>query len=142
MKTLDEFDPCPAWESPSPGAHDGFQSDTCIALYLRDAETIADEKAESPYEEMDGNARTVVVREIVQTLHKREQVILRLRFGLDEEPPKTFDEIGEELGLSSARVRQLQNAALKKVRRRINNLERMGLSPARLRSENQCILRS
>src|ERR1035438_10053668 len=54
---------------------------------------------------------------------------------LDEfDPCPALDEIGEELGLSSERLRQLQNAALKKVSRRINNLERMSLSPARLRS--------
>lgn len=98
------------------------------------ADTVADERAEAPYEKLDGKARTVMVRGIVQTLDKREQVILRLRFGLEGDSPKTLDEIGRELGLSSERVRQLQNAALKKVRRRINNFENRSLSPARLRS--------
>lgn len=104
------------------------------------AETVADEKAESPYEKLDGNTRIVVVREVVQTLDEREQVILRLRFGFEGSSPKTFDEIGEELDLSGERVRQLQNAALKKVRRRINNLENRSLLPARLRLGNQCKL--
>ncbi len=87
------------------------------------ADTIADERAESPSERLDGTARTLIVREIVQTLDEREQVILRLRFGLDGEPPKTLDEIGKKLGFSSERIRQLQNDALKKVRCRINCLE-------------------
>jgi RNA polymerase primary sigma factor len=105
------------------------------------AETIADDKAESPYEKLEDKARTAMVREIVQTLDERERIVLRLRFGLDEEPPKSLDEIGDELGLSSERVRQLQNAALKKVRCRINNLENRRLSPVRLRSGNHCTLR-
>ena len=105
------------------------------------AETIADDKAKSPYEKLEDKARTAMVREIVRTLDERERAVLRLRFGLDEEPPKSLDEIGDELGLSSERVRQLQNAALKKVRCRINNLENRSLSPARLRSGNQCTLR-
>jgi RNA polymerase primary sigma factor len=105
------------------------------------AETIADEKAESPYEKTDGNGRAVMVREILQTLDQREQAILRLRFGLEGDSQKTLDEIGLELGLSSERVRQLQNAALKKVRRRINNLENRCLSQTRVRAENQCKLR-
>jgi RNA polymerase primary sigma factor len=105
------------------------------------AEAVADERAESPYEKLDGHARTVMVRGIVQTLDEREQFILRLRFGLEGDSPKTLDEIGQELGLSCERVRQLQNAALKKVRRRINNLENRSLSPARLRSVNQCKVR-
>jgi RNA polymerase primary sigma factor len=104
------------------------------------AEAVADERAESPYEKLDGMARTVMVREIVQTLDEREQAVLRLRFGLDEEPPKTLDAIGAELGLSSERVRQLQNAALKKVRCRINNLEN-SLSPARPKSGTHCKMR-
>lgn len=104
------------------------------------AETVADEKAESPYEKLDGNTRTVVVREVVETLDEREQVILRLRFGFEGGSPKTFNEIGLELDLSGERVRQLQNAALKKVRCRINNLENRSLLPARLRSGNQCKL--
>jgi RNA polymerase primary sigma factor len=105
------------------------------------AETVADERAESPYEELDSKARTVMVREILQTLGEREQAILRLRFGFQGDSPKTLDEIGQELGLSSERVRQLQNVALKKVRCRINNLENRSLLPARARSGNQCKLR-
>lgn len=87
------------------------------------ADTIADDTAESPYERLDGTARTMMVRDLVQTLNVREQAILRLRFGLDGEPPKTFGEIGKELGFSSERIRQLQNVAFKKVRCRINCLE-------------------
>ena len=105
------------------------------------ANTIADEKAESPYEQLEDKASTVMLREIVQTLDSREQVILRLRFGLEGDPPKTLDEIGQELGLTRERVRQLQNAALKKVRRRINNLEISCLSPQSPRSGNQGKLR-
>jgi RNA polymerase primary sigma factor len=105
------------------------------------AEAVADERAESLYGKLDGKARTVMVRGIVQTLDEREQVILRLRFGLEGDSPKTLDEIGQELGLSSERVRQLQSAALKKVRRRINNLKNRSLSPTRLKSGNQCKLR-
>jgi RNA polymerase primary sigma factor len=105
------------------------------------ADTIADERTESPYEELDARARAVMVQGIVQTLDEREQVILRLRFGLEGDSPKTLDEIAQELGLSSERVRQLQNAALKKVRRRINHLETTSLAPARVRSGNKCTLR-
>jgi RNA polymerase primary sigma factor len=105
------------------------------------AETISDEKAESPHDKLDRKAGAVMMREIVQTLDQRERVILRLRFGLDGESPKTLDEIGQELGVSSERVRQLQKAALKKVRCRMNNLEYRSLSPKKLKSGNNCKLR-
>ena len=104
------------------------------------AETVADERAESPYDKLDGSARTLMVRQVLQTLDEREQAILSLRFGLNEKPPKTLDEVGEELDLSSERVRQLQNAALRKVRCRMQYLEFRSLSPVRLRS-GTCRLR-
>ena len=50
MKTLDEFDPCPAWESSSRGVRDASQAETCIALYLRD---IGRAKLLTPQEEIE-----------------------------------------------------------------------------------------
>ena len=103
-------------------------------------ETVADEKAESPYEKLEDKTRTAMLREMINTLNRREQVVLRFRFELDGEPTKTLDEIGGELGLSAERVRQIEKSALEKLRRRMNSLENRSLSPARLRSGNQCKL--
>ena len=101
------------------------------------ADTIPDESAESPYEELESKALTRMVRTMIQTLDEREQAILRLRFGLEGEPPKTLDQIGEGLGLSCERVRQLQKTAMEKLRRRIKNLEN-SLLPKK--SGNHCKL--
>jgi RNA polymerase primary sigma factor len=49
-------------------------------------------------------------------LDPREQVVIRLRFGLDDEDPKTLDEIGKILGVTRERVRQIELTALKKLR--------------------------
>jgi len=54
MKTLDEFDRSPAWEAQSPGPRDTFQSDTAIALYLRDIGRV---KRLTPKEEIELAAR-------------------------------------------------------------------------------------
>ena len=102
------------------------------------ADTIPDERAESPYEELEGKTLTGMLRRMIQTLDDREQAILRLRFGLEGEPPKTLDQIGEELNLSSERVRQLEKAAMGKLRRRIKCLENSLLST---KSGNHCKLR-
>lgn len=91
------------------------------------AETVADERAESPYEELENNALLGALRRVFQTLEPREQTILRLRFGLEGEPVRTLVEIGHELGLSGERVRQIENAALRKLRQKIRGLEN-GLS--------------
>jgi RNA polymerase primary sigma factor len=55
------------------------------------------------------------VRQVLLLLNKmgeREATVLRLRFGLDGEEPKTLKEIGERLGLTRERVRQIEREAL------------------------------
>ena len=78
------------------------------------ADIIADEKAESPCENLEGKARTGMLRQMINTLDRREQAVLRSRFELEGEPTKTLEELGQELSLSGERVRQIQKTALDK----------------------------
>ena len=48
---------------------------------------------------------------------------MRARFGLDGNTQKTLEEVGERFGVTRERVRQIQNIALKKLRRMIEKLE-------------------
>jgi RNA polymerase primary sigma factor len=50
----------------------------------------------------------------------REAKVLRLRFGLDGEEPKTLKEIGERLDLTRERVRQIESEALSKLYESMN----------------------
>ena len=57
------------------------------------------------------------VREILKKLDEKEATIIKYRFGLDGGDPKTLKEIGELLNLSRERIRQIENIALRKLRR-------------------------
>jgi len=64
-----------------------------------------------------------MLQEMVKTLDPREATILRARFGLDGGPERTLEEVGEKFGVTRERVRQIQNIALKKLRKMIEKLE-------------------
>lgn len=57
------------------------------------------------------------VEELLKTLDKREEHILRLHFGIDGEPPRSYEEIARQLKLSRERIRQINCTALSKLRR-------------------------
>ena len=53
---------------------------------------------------------------LLSELDERERLILQLRFGLDGKPPKTLEEVSQEIRRTRERVRQIQNQALAKLR--------------------------
>jgi RNA polymerase primary sigma factor len=77
---------------------------------------IEDEDSPSPDEAMDGIMLTDVIEDILGELVPREADILRLRFGLDDGTPKTLEQVGEALGLSRERIRQIEASVLRKLR--------------------------
>src|SRR5262249_24868975 len=55
------------------------------------------------------------VLQLLSKMDQREATVLRMRFGLDDEEPKSLKEIGECLGLTRERVRQIESEALHKL---------------------------
>jgi RNA polymerase primary sigma factor len=87
------------------------------------ADVVQDENAATPYEHLEEKTLRNMLGELVARLPGREASILRFRFGLDDGPERTLEEVGEEFGVTRERVRQLQNLALRKLRRMIAVLE-------------------
>jgi len=58
------------------------------------------------------------LEEIVDELPEREATIVKLRFGLEGETPKTLEEIGEMMNISRERVRQIESRALLKLKKK------------------------
>jgi RNA polymerase primary sigma factor len=87
------------------------------------SDVVQDENATSPYENLEDKTVTGMLQEMVKHLDEREATILRFRFGLDGGTEKTLEEVGEKFGVTRERVRQIQNLALKKLRKMIEKLE-------------------
>jgi RNA polymerase primary sigma factor len=87
------------------------------------SEIVQDENAESPYDELEDKTVTNMLQDLVKRLDEREGAILRYRFGLDGDSERTLEEVGAKFGVTRERVRQLQNIALRKLRRMIEKLE-------------------
>jgi len=95
----------------------GYDSDNRVA------DVVADENAEDPYDQLEGKANTAMLREVMKDLDPREVTILRYRFGLDGDDEKTLEEVGRKFGLTRERIRQIQEIALKKLRKKIEKME-------------------
>ncbi len=87
------------------------------------ADIIPDEKTETPYRHLEEKTNTDMIREVLTTLDAREQKILRYRFGLGDDEEQTLEEIGVKFGVTRERIRQIQEEALGKLRRKIKELE-------------------
>jgi RNA polymerase primary sigma factor len=78
-------------------------------------EMLMDGRSKTPDTEMVENDDLKHVMVLLDKMDKREATVLRMRFGLDDEEPKTLKEIGECLGLTRERVRQIESEALQKL---------------------------
>jgi RNA polymerase primary sigma factor len=87
------------------------------------SDVVEDENASTPYEDLEDKTVIGMLQDMVKHLDKREATILTFRFGLDGGSEKTLEEVGEKFGVTRERVRQIQNLALRKLRKMIEKLE-------------------
>jgi RNA polymerase primary sigma factor len=92
------------------------------------ADLVADERIEHPANRIDDEDRNDLLRELVGRLDGRESRILKYRFGLDGGTEKTLEEVGQQFGLTRERIRQLQNGALIKLRKMMEEGDAMAIA--------------
>lgn len=80
------------------------------------ANLVEDRNAVAPGDAATRALLVEAVREVLGELSRREQGVVRMRFGLDEDRPRTLKEVGEAFGVSRERVRQIETKTLAKLR--------------------------
>ncbi len=98
------------------GTPQAEQEDSGMTL----GDIVADERMRGPEEELINSDNLVHVSRLLDEMDPREATILRLRFGLDDSEPQTLKEIGEALGLTRERVRQIESEALRRLYRSLS----------------------
>ena len=79
------------------------------------SDVVADDRHPGPEDELVETDNLKHVNMMLATMDPREAMILRMRFGLDDGQPQTLKEIGETLGLTRERVRQIESEALERL---------------------------
>jgi len=77
---------------------------------------IADEHIRDPGEATVSSNMGERTREALKTLTKREENVLRLRFGIDSIKDHTLEEVGQDFDVTRERIRQIEAKALRKLR--------------------------
>lgn len=77
---------------------------------------IADETKPDPEDQLLYNAKKELLDQVLGTLKDREALVIKLRYGMKDGTEHTLAKIGDKLGISRERVRQIEAEALRKLR--------------------------
>ena len=79
-------------------------------------EFVVDVRAEDPFVEVVEKVRSDEIHRAIERLDPPERIVLTLRFGLNGDDPWTLSAVGEYLGLTRERIRQIENRGLARLR--------------------------
>ena len=94
---------------------DGSDDDQSVKV------TLADHHAGKPEDQMVATEEKAKVLRLLEQMNPREAHILKLHYGLDNTPSLSLKQIGEKLGLTRERIRQIQREALTKLYEHMHN---------------------
>lgn len=121
--TIDEI----AWELDQPiskisEAYSYIRTTTSLETPISDEDDstlgdfIEDTHAINPEAATIQSLLTSSVKTVICTLPEREQLVIRLRFGLDDGNPKTLEEVSNIMGVTKERIRQIESSAIRRLR--------------------------
>ncbi len=99
------------------GSRDISLSDKYFDEDIEFGDKIEDSMSPSVEYNIIKNAIQEQVRAILYELEDKEALVLKLRFGLDDDHPRTLQEIGDQLNLTRERIRQIEKKAIRKLAR-------------------------
>lgn len=88
----------------------GEEENTSIGDFIEDGNTKAPEQSAME------TVRNECLMEALETLTEREQYVITMRFGLADGIPHTLEEVGQTMGVTRERIRQIEAKSLKKLR--------------------------
>ena len=88
----------------------GEEDDSHLVDFIEDKET------ESPVDYTTRQLLKEELYDILKELSDREERVIRLRYGLDDNRPRTLEEVGKEFNVTRERIRQIEAKAIKKLR--------------------------
>ena len=101
------------------------------------SEMLEDPRTAPPEMEVLKNDDLETIGVLLAAIDDREATILRLRFGLDGEEPLTLKQIGERIGLTRERVRQIEIEALRKLNQKLESDRPLAAIRAKAHAEKQ-----
>jgi RNA polymerase primary sigma factor len=104
-----------AYHAPSQSPAKGDGEDADLGDIFEDTRGVAPERDVERREDL------ALITKLLESIDERDARVLRLRFGLEGKEPLTLKEIGQEVGLTRERVRQIEVEALKKLQQQLND---------------------
>ena len=88
----------------------GEEDDSHLGDFVEDKESL------SPTEFTSKTMLREALYDVMSNLTEREERVLKLRYGLDDNKPRTLEEVGKEFGVTRERIRQIEAKAIKKLK--------------------------